>query len=132
MLARAVRDTTRRNAVFVTGLQNNHPISTLTGRRVVTGYGGWLWAQGIDASERERDVRAIYAMAAETRQLLRKYKVDYVVIGPEERRVLAANRAAFQRTYPLLLRTKNYEIFSVKRGRAGTNQSPAPRVPAPR
>ncbi|MFN2476090.1 MAG: hypothetical protein ABR526_07100 [Chthoniobacterales bacterium] len=117
MLAKAVRQMTRRSAVFVVGLQNNHPIAVLTGRRVLMSFPGWLWPQGIDASERERDVRAIYAMNAQAPELLRKYKVDYVVIGPEERRALAANRDAFHNQFSMLLRTNNYEIYSTRSGK---------------
>ena len=115
MLAKAVRDTTRRNAIFVAGLQNNHPITTLSGRKVVLGYPGWIWPQGIDPGQRERDVRAIYATPAQAPQLLRQYKVDYLIVGPEERRVLNARPAAFQKMYRLHLRTKNYEIYAVKK-----------------
>jgi len=35
-----VRDETPKDAVFVTGTQNNHPVPVLSGRRVVMGYWG--------------------------------------------------------------------------------------------
>jgi hypothetical protein len=121
MLAEAVRELTPPHAIFVVGLQNNHPVPTLAGREILMGYPGWLWTHGLDVSERERDVRAIYAMKPNTSQLLAKYNVDYVVIGPDESANLKANAAAYRTRYPLLLRTQSYEIFSVKEDRIQRN-----------
>jgi uncharacterized membrane protein len=113
-LARRVREATAPRALFVTGLQNAHPVSTMAGRRVVMGYPGWLWTEGIDYAQRERDVRAIYAFAPNAPQLLSTYGVDYVVIGPVEREQLKANVDAFRRQYTRVLGTEHYDVFDVR------------------
>ncbi len=115
-LAMAVRAQTPPQSVFVAGLQHNHPVSVLSGRRVAMGYPGPLWAQGLDYVERERDVQAIYAFAPNTPALLSKYGVDYVVIGPYERDQLAANVAEYRGRYPTVIATPQYEVFSVRSG----------------
>ena len=115
-LAMAVRAKTPPQSVFVAGLQHNHPVAVLSGRRVVMGYPGPLWAQGLDYVERERDVQAIYAFAPNTPELLSKYGVDYVVIGPYERDRLGANVTEYRDRYPTVIATPQYEIFAVKGG----------------
>jgi hypothetical protein len=113
-LAAAIRAQTPERAVFAVGLQNNHPVPMLTGRSVVMSYPGWLWTHGIDVTDRERDLREIYALSEQTPALLERYGVDYVVIGPNERNELAANVAAFQERYPNVISTSNYAVYDVR------------------
>lgn len=113
-LAELVRTQTPERATFAVGLQNNHPVPMLTGRRVVMSYPGWLWTHGIDVTGRERDLREIYALGEGAIALLEQYGVDYVVIGPGERNDLAANAAAFQARYPVVISTPNYQVFDVR------------------
>src|SRR6185295_16837487 len=84
-LARALRAHTPPHAVIATGMRPNQPVTLLSGRRVITGYGGWLWAQGLAYGREERDLRAILAGGAETDSLVAHYGVTAVVIGPDER-----------------------------------------------
>ncbi|MBV9791028.1 MAG: hypothetical protein JOZ51_22730 [Chloroflexi bacterium] len=113
-LAELVLTQTPADAVFAVGIQNNHPVPMLTGRRVVMSYPGWLWTHGIDVTERERDLREIYAFGERATALIEQYGVDYVVIGPGERNELAANVAAFQSRYPVMISTPNYQVFDVR------------------
>jgi hypothetical protein len=115
-LAEAVRNATPPHAVFVVGLQPNHPIPVMAGRRVLMSYPGWLWAEGHDVGQREQDLRAIYALDANAPQLLKDYRVDYVVIGPFERDQLAANVAAYRKRYTAIIKTDKYEVFAVGEG----------------
>lgn len=114
MLAELVRTQTPERATFAVGIQNNHPVPMLTGRRVVMSYPGWLWTHGIDVTEREQDLREIYALGERATTLLEQYGVDYVVIGPGERNDLAANTAAFQQRYPVVISTPSYQVFDVR------------------
>jgi hypothetical protein len=112
-LADSTRALTPPRAVLAVGLRHNHPITLLTGRRVVLGYPGWMWSQGLAYQERERALSAIFALAEDAPRLLRQYGVDYVVIGPDERQRFSANLAGYRARFPTLLRTENYEIFAV-------------------
>lgn len=112
-VAEAVLAQTPSRAIFTIGSDVDHPIPTLTGRRVLMGYWGWLWTHGIDYGERERDLKAIYAYTDNTPSLLAKYNIDYVVIGPVEREQLQPNVKAFRQRYPQIITTPNYEIFAV-------------------
>jgi hypothetical protein len=113
-VAEQVRQKTAPRAMFVTGTQHNLPVSVLTGRPIVMGYPGWLWSYGFDYSTEQRDLYAIFAYDPDTPELLKKYGVDYVVIGPEERREFAVNYTAFSQRYPVIIRTPNYTVFDVR------------------
>jgi hypothetical protein len=122
-LADSTRARTPPQAVLAVGLRHNHPITLLTGRRVVLGYPGWMWSQGLHYQERERALGAIFALTQDAPRLLRQYGVDYVVIGPDERQRFAANLEGYRARFPTLLRTENYEIFAVRRLRRATPNS---------
>lgn len=113
-VAEQVREKTAPRAMFVTGIQHNHPVSVLTGRRIVMGYPGWLWSYGFDYSTEYRDLQSIYAFEPDTPELLKKYHVDYVVIGPGELQEFAVDVPAFSRRYPTIIRTDNYAVFDVR------------------
>ena len=113
-VAEQVRALTPEHAVFATGLQHNHPVTVMAGRTVVMGYPGWLFAFGLDYSQRERDLRAIYALAANTPALFQQYDVEYVVIGPNERQNLKPNVEAYRGRYQRIISTDNYEVFKVR------------------
>jgi hypothetical protein len=113
-LAERVRATTEARAVFAAGLQHNHPVSVLAGRRVMVGFPGWLWSGGYDYEQRERDVRTIFSDPAGARRLLDAYRIDYIVVGPYERDQLHADPEAFRELYPTVTRTDTYEIFAAR------------------
>ena len=113
-VAEQVRALTPPRAVFAAGLQHNHPVPVMAGRPVVMGYPGWLFSYGIDYSQRERDLRAIYALAANTPALLDRYQIDYVVIGPNERQNFKPNVEAYRGRYQRIISTGNYEVFKVR------------------
>ena len=115
-LAAWTRARTRPQAVFAVGLRHNHPITLLTGRRVVLGFPGWMWSQGVPYHERELALRAIFALTEDAPGLIQLYGVDYVVIGPDERQRFAANLEGYRARFPTLLRTENYQIFAVDAG----------------
>jgi hypothetical protein len=80
-----VRQNTSPTAVFAVADQHNNPIPTLTGRRELIGYSGWLWTYGLnDYVQKGMDLRLILAGAPSAAELVIKYGIDYVMIGPQE------------------------------------------------
>src|SRR5262249_11239608 len=63
----------------------------LTGRPSLLGYPGWAWSHGLDPSQRQADISRMYAGAGDAQDLLKKYDVDYVLVGPQERQTAAVN-----------------------------------------
>jgi hypothetical protein len=109
------RSQTPVGAVFLTGWQHNHPILTMSQRVEVMGYRGWLWSWGVNYEARQRDVEAMFRGDARSSELMRKYGVGYVVIGPNERHEVGANASYFEQRYALAYRSPQgeYEVFEV-------------------
>jgi len=110
-LASLIREETPPNAVILTAPAYNTPVF-LTGRRVFMGYVGHLWSNGLPYGDRERDVRTIYAGEAGARELLARYGISYVVVGPQERREVAANDAFFEQ-FPVVGEAGEYRLYEV-------------------
>ncbi len=120
-VAEAVRRATPPHALILTGLQHNHPVPVLAGRRVVMGYPGDLWSTGIDGTSRERDVRAIYALAPGWERTLAGYGIDDVVIGPWERENFHPDEAGFAARFPRIVDRPPYAVFQVRGVRADSS-----------
>lgn len=112
-LARVVRTVTPTDAVILTSDQHNHWVTTMTGRRILMGYRGWLWTYGIDYTRRERDIRDMYA-GRNVSELFAQYQVSYVVIGPSERYDFAANESFFDARYPVLAHSADVKVYDVR------------------
>src|SRR5262249_3928429 len=114
-VAEAVRRVTPPHALFLVGLQHNHPIPMLAGRHVVMSYPGWLWSQGFDTGPREKDVREMYALGPTADRLFAHYKVDDVSIGPWEREHFHADDAAFAARFRRVVDLPPYAVYEVRR-----------------
>lgn len=122
-VAETVRAVTPAHAVLAVGLQHNHPVAVLSGRRVMMSYPGWTWSQGVDSSQRERDLRAILAFAPGASDLMARYGVTYVVVGPNEREKCGADLEAYRAHFARVVRTDNYEVFDVNHDLGPTTSS---------
>ncbi len=106
----AKRETDPRS-VWLTGDRHNHWLINLTGRQPLMAYRGWLWSHGYDIAQIERDIGQMYASADPA--LLARYRVDYAVIGPDERENWRANEGAFAGRFPEVQRSGNYTVYRV-------------------
>ena len=79
------------------------------------GYPGHLWTHGIDYGTREQDTRVIFRGGTQARPLLEKYKVNYLLIGPIERRVFSPDEIALGIEFPLVFDQSDYRLYRVKR-----------------
>lgn len=115
-VARWAREKTPESAIFLTGWQNNHPILTMSYREVVMGYPGWIWTWGLNDDHRQADVTAMYHGMPGTDAMLRRYRVSYVVIGPEEMDAQngpGANLPYWQTHHKLVFKSQDYQVFSI-------------------
>ncbi|WP_420639157.1 hypothetical protein [Candidatus Poriferisocius sp.] len=82
------RDETPADSVFLVGFEHTHPVPALSGRQTVVGFAGWINDLGVlDWATRHEQARTMLAGAGGSEELLAAYGVDYVVVGPIERRV---------------------------------------------
>lgn len=110
-LARWIKENTPKNSIWLTGDKHNHPVFNLTGRQTIFTYRGWLWTHGYDYHEVEADITNFYKEPQKHLSFLQKYKVDYLVVGDNERAVWKANEREFLNTFKLIRQTRTYKIF---------------------
>ena len=75
---------------------HNHPVF-LTGRRSLMGYPGHIWTHGLDYHQRESEIKRVFAGAPDAVNILQRYNVSYVVVGPHERNIMRVNDQFFSR-----------------------------------
>lgn len=114
VLADWVEQNTDKNAIWLTAQPHNHWLFNLTGRQTVLAYPGWLWTQGYEYLPTQVDVETMYAGGIHTEQLLNKYDVDYVVVGPDEWRDLKANQTYFDQHFRAVYQLDSTTIYKVK------------------
>lgn len=90
----------------------NSPVF-LTGRRSLLGYPGWMFSRGLDYQQRQADIAAIYSGAPDAGELLRRYHVDFALVGPEELSTLKVNEQ-FWSHYPEVAQDGVYRLYSTK------------------
>jgi hypothetical protein len=92
--AELIKHETQPRSLIVHAPVHNAPVF-LTGRRSLMGYPGHIWTHGLEFSQREADIRRIYAGASDATQLLRALKIEYAVVSPLERNVMPVNDQFF-------------------------------------
>lgn len=110
-----VRSHTSPAATFAVADDHNSPIPTLTGRRVLIGYAGWLWTYGLPDYGTKGDVlKRILDGDAATPALVKRYGIDYVMIGPQEL-AMGANRSFWDQHGTLVYDSDGYAVYRVSR-----------------
>ncbi|MBI2327298.1 hypothetical protein HYU92_03160 [Candidatus Curtissbacteria bacterium] len=104
---------TEPRSIFVTAIQHNHSVLALAGRRVLVGYTGWLWTYSINYGPREQDVRMIYQGGNLSQNLLNKYSVNYLVIGPVESSQFQINEQFFEQNFARIYSTPAYRVYKI-------------------
>jgi hypothetical protein len=113
-MAAWAREKTNPRAVFLVAPDHNEPVPTLGGRRVVIGYGGWLWTYGLsDWTARTNDARRMLAGDPSTPALLRRYHVSYVVVGPAEVNLFGARPGYWDRMGRRVYSHDSYTVYRV-------------------
>jgi hypothetical protein len=108
-----VRHNTSPTAVFAVADEHNSPIPTLSGRRELIGYPGWLWTYGLaDYLQKGADDKLILDGDPSALALARKYHIDYVMIGPQEL-PRGANRAYWDEHGTLVYDDGGYAVYRV-------------------
>jgi hypothetical protein len=94
--AELVKEQTAPRALIVHAPVHNTPVF-LTGRRSLMGYPGHIWTHGLQFVQRESEIKRIYLGTPDAEQLIRKYGIEYLVVGPQERIVTPVNELFFTR-----------------------------------
>lgn len=94
--AELVKAQTAPRALIVHAPVHNTPVF-LTGRRSLMGYPGHIWTHGLQFVQREGEIKRIYLGSPDAEQLIRKYGIEYLVLGPQERLVVPVNEVFISR-----------------------------------
>jgi hypothetical protein len=111
--AEVIKSATAPRSLILHAPTYNHPVY-LTGRRALMGYAGHLWSQGIDYTTREAELKRIYAGAPDAESLVAKYGIEYAVVSPLERGVVAVNEQFFRR-FKKVGETGGYSLYKLTR-----------------
>jgi hypothetical protein len=109
--AELVKEKTEPRALIIHAPVHNHPVF-LTGRRSLMGYPGHIWTHGLNYTQRESEIRRIYAGGSDAPSLLQKYGVQYAVVGPHERDLLNVNDRVFSR-FQMIGEVGGYRLYKI-------------------
>jgi hypothetical protein len=118
-IAKVISQQSSPRARVLHGPTYNTPVF-LTGRRSLLGYPGWMWSRGLEYSQRQTEIERVYAGAPDAEELLRRYQVDYALIGPEELRSMHVSPQFWSR-YSRVAQIGQYRLY-----RTGFSEERAP------
>lgn len=110
--AELVKSQTAPRALIVHAPVHNTPVF-LTGRRSLMGYPGHIWTHGLQFVQREGEIKRIYLGAPDAEQLIRKYGIEYLVVGPQERVVTPVNELFLTR-FQKVGEVGEYKLYKIK------------------
>ena len=110
--AEFVKAQTAPRALIVHAPVHNTPVF-LTGRRSLMGYPGHIWTHGLQFVQRESEIKRIYLGSPDAEQLIRKYGIEYLVLGPQERLVTPVNDVFFTR-FQKIGEVGEYKLYKIK------------------
>lgn len=109
-----VRHETPQTAVFLTAPSTNHWVMMWASRPIMMGFVGWVYNFGFDYSQRLNDMHVMYQGGSAARELLKKYHISYVVIGPGEINDFNANIEYYDTNYGVKYRNNSYRVYDVR------------------
>lgn len=108
------KNNTPTESIFLTADNHDHPVTMLSGRRVVRGFPGWLWTYGLDTTVQGAKVEVIYNGEPTALEYLKDLKVNYIVVGPWEKNIYKSlNSEFFQKNFPVVFENDETQIFKV-------------------
>jgi len=99
------------NALVIHAPVHNHPVF-LTGRRSLMGYPGHVWTHGLEFGPRESEIKRVYSGVPDAVSILRKFGVDYAVVGPLERNIMNVNEQFFS-SFQLVGEVGEYRLYKI-------------------
>lgn len=113
-LSEWVKNNTSPGAIFLTADNHDHWLPTLTGRKILLGFKGWLWTYGLDYRQQERAFSSIFYGEPEAPAKIKELGLDYVVIGPMEKNITPEiNINWFRQNFPVVYQTDTTQVYSL-------------------
>jgi hypothetical protein len=112
IFAEKIKQETPPHSLILSAPTYNTPVF-LTGRRLFLGYVGHVWSHGIDYVPREQEVNRIYSGNFDAKDILRRNKIDYVIVSPLENDLIKGNENFFA-SMNLVVQVGAYRLYKVE------------------
>lgn len=121
VLARRLKGMLQPGDVVLVADRPHEWVSALAGGQILLGYTGWVWSYGIDPTQRQQEIRALFQGGEGAMELLQRYRIRWAVIDDEARRVYGANEAFYADHFQVVLQQGGTRVYDL--------QSPIPALP---
>jgi hypothetical protein len=112
-----IRRISEPDAVFLTAPTNTW-LGMVLGRQIIMGFTPWLENFGMTNIDKRRiDIEKIYTGAANAKELIRNYSLDFIIIGPVENSIYKINRNFFRDLNSPVLENPEYAVYDVRKFR---------------
>jgi len=114
-LAEYVEKNTEPDSIFLTGNTYANTITGLTGRNIVCGSNSFFSTHGLPGyDDLQRDIRRIYKNPVKYADLIEKYNVDYILVGPDEIACYqGVNKDTFDECFEIVYQTQDFTLYKV-------------------
>lgn len=109
-LAEFLKNNTPPNSVFISSTSHLSPV-ILSGRKRFLGYKGWVWAHGIDYSQRDKEDNLIYSGNENAKELMQEQGINYILIGRQEMDEFSVDLSYFEKNFKRIYNKNNYQVF---------------------
>lgn len=109
-----VRNETNPLSVFLTDTSTNHLVMVWGARSIIMGFKPWVENFGFSNAKRSQDMITMFSGEKSSLQLLKQYKISYVVIGPGEKYSFNVNQAFYKKNFPVAFTNSSYQIYDVR------------------
>ncbi len=111
--AEFIRETTPKDALFLTSDQHLNPVSALAGRNSLAGTPIYLFFHGIDYNKRTSDIAAMFQSPDRFESLSEAYDIDYIYLSRYEREKFKVELEDFFDRFPLIFHNNDIYLFAV-------------------
>lgn len=102
--AEFIKAETPKDSLFLTADNHNNAVAVLTGRNIVLGTASFLFFHGINYQRQAQDVARLFTQPEQSRELMDRYRIDYVYLSDYERRRFETDGSYYTQHFPIVLR----------------------------
>ena len=101
------------DAVFLTAINHNNAVASLTGRNIVCGSDSFLYYHGISTWERQQEVERMFTNPLEEMELYDKYGIGYIFISDQERGSYSVDELAVKKIADCIYQDGSVKIYQM-------------------
>lgn len=113
-MAEYIRNNIKEQDFILTTTDSHNPVSSLAGRQILMGYGGWLWTRGIDYTKRMDSLKKFYQSPMQNKIFLDTWRVSYMLFDPTAAHEYKAEKTDFEVLFPKQFEAGRFTLFRVE------------------